>query len=124
MLLVRACILECRDVNPLSKQERRYPFYVDLDLNERQTVTVMPPAGMKAASPPASAAAKSVLGALLFTCASQADGAVRCERQLIVPRNHWPVDKGSGIRAMFDSIVEIDRTSVAFQPVEGGSPGR
>jgi hypothetical protein len=124
LMLVRACILECRDVNPLSKQDRRYPFYVDLDWNERQTVTVMPPAGMKAARPPAAAAAKSAIGALFFTCASQAEGAVRCERLLMVPRNHWPADKGTGIRAMFDSIVEIDRTNVALQPVEGGSPGR
>ncbi|HXU11087.1 MAG TPA: DUF3857 domain-containing protein [Candidatus Binatia bacterium] len=123
LMLVRACVLDCREVNPISKRERLYPFYADVDWNDRQTVTVVPPAGMKGAALPAPATAKSAIGTLTFACSSQADGAVRCERRYTVPRNHWPPDQGAGIRAMFDKIVEIDRTTVALQPVEGGSPG-
>ena len=58
LMLVRACVLECEDANPISRGERLHPFYVDIGWNDGQTVTVVPPAGMKAAPPPAPATAR------------------------------------------------------------------
>lgn len=122
LMLVRGCVLECEDVNPISRGERLHPFYVDIGWNDGQTVTVVPPAGMKAAPLPAPATAKSAIGSLTFSCSSQADGSVRCERRFVVPRNRWPASLESAVRAMYDNIVQIDRTTVALQPVEGGAP--
>jgi len=124
LMLVRGCVLECEDVNPISRGERLHPFYVDIGWNDRQTVTVVPPAGMKSASPPAPATARSAIGSLTFACSAQTDGSVRCERRFVVPRNHWTADQHAGIRAMYDKIVEADRTSVALQPEEGGATGQ
>lgn len=118
LMLVRACALECEDVNPISRAERLHPFYVDIGWNDGQTVTVVPPAGMKAAPPPAPATAKSAIGSLTFSCSAQTDGSVRCERRFVVPRNRWTADQHAGIRAMYDKIVETDRTTVALQPEE------
>jgi len=124
VMLVHACILECREVNPLSKRERLYPFYIDINVNERQTVTLIPPAGMKAASVPAPVTARSAIGSMNSLCTTLADGSVRCERSYVLPRNRWAASEQAGIRAMYDKIVEADLATVALEPVEGGSPGR
>ncbi len=124
LMLVRACILECRDVNPMSKRERLHPFYVDLDWNDRQTVTVVPPAGMKLASLPPPVTITSAIGSMTSRCTAQTDGSVRCERSFVVPRNRWPATEQAKIRDMYDKIVEADRTTLALQPMEGGATGQ
>jgi len=115
LLLVRGCVLGCEDSNPISRAERSYPFYVDRGVNSEQTVTIVPPAGMKAAAPPKPVALKSVLGSLTVSCSSQADGSMRCTRRFTAPRGRWPAAEQDNIRKMFGSIVEADRTMVAFQ---------
>jgi len=115
LLLVRGCVLGCEDSNPISRAERSYPFYVDRGVNSEQTVTIVPPAGMKAAAPPKPVALKSVLGSLTVSCSSQGDGSMRCTRRFTAPRGRWPAAEQDNIRKMFGSIVEADRTAVAFQ---------
>ena len=124
LLLVRGCVLECKDSNPMSRGERSYPFYVDRGWNDEQTVTVLPPAGMKAVGLPRPATAKSTIGSLVFSCSSQTDGSVLCTRRFVAPRGHWSASEQGGIRKMFDAIVEIDRTTVAFQKTEAAPAGR
>jgi uncharacterized protein DUF3857/transglutaminase superfamily protein len=123
LLLVRGCVLKCEGSNPVSRRERTYPFYVDRGWNEEQTVTIVPPVGMRAADPPKPASLKSALGTLTFSCSSQADGSMRCTRRFTAPRGRWPAAEQAGIRKMFDSIVEVDRTSVAFQEEQGAAAG-
>ena len=124
VLLVRGCVLECEDTNPISRGERSYPFYVDRGWRDEQTVTVVPPAGMKAAAMPKPAMLKSAIGSLAFSCSSQADGSVLCTRRFIGPRGRWPAGDQDGIRKMFDSILEVDRSSVAFQEEAAAAGGR
>jgi len=124
LLLVRDCVLDCEDSNPISRAERSYPFYVDRGWNKEETVTIVPPAGMKAAAPPKPVALKSALGSLTLSCSSQADGAMRCTRRFTAPRGRWPAAEQDNIRRMFDSIVEADRTTVAFQEGAAASGGR
>ncbi len=115
LLLVRGCVLGCHDSNPISRGLRLHPFYVDRSRNEEQTVTVLAPAGMKAAQMPPPAVAKSAIGSLTLTCKTQEDGSVRCIRALVLPRGRYPGSEQTGVRSMFDKAVEADRTSVAFQ---------
>ncbi len=124
LLLVRGCILDCEDSNPISQAERSYPFYVDRGWNDEQTVTIVPPAGMKAAAPPKPVALKSALGSLTVSCSSQGDGSMRCTRRFTAPRGRWPAAEKDNIRKMFDSIVEADRTAVAFQEGAVAAGGR
>ena len=106
-----------------SKRERLYPFYVDINVNERQTVALIPPGGMKAASVPAPVTARSAIGSMNSLCTKLADGTVHCERSFVLPRNRWAASEQAGIRAMYDKIVEADLAAVALQPVEGGRAG-
>lgn len=115
LLLVRGCVLDCKDSNPISRSQRAYPFYVDRGWNDQQTVTVVPPAGMASTAMPKPALAKSSLGSLTFSCSSQTDGAVTCTRRFTAPRGRWPAGEQDAIRKMFDSVVEIDRTTVSFE---------
>ena len=115
LLLVRDCVLDCEDSNPISRAERSYPFYVDRGWSKEETVTIVPPAGMKTAAPPKPVALKSAIGSLTLSCSSQGDGSMRCTRRFTAPRGHWPAAEKDSIRKMFDSIVEADRTTVAFQ---------
>ncbi len=124
LLLVRGCVLACEDSNPISRGQRSYPFYVDRGWNDEQTVTVVPPEGAKAVTPPKPATVKSAMGSLAFSCSSQADGSVSCTRRFIAPRGRWAAAEQGDIRKMFDSIVEIDRTAVAFQEEAAAAGGR
>ena len=124
LLLVRGCVLGCEGSNPISRSQRSLPFHVDRGWNDQQTVTVVPPEGMKPAGMPKPAMVKSAIGSLAFSCSSQAEGSVSCTRRFIAPRGHWPASDQDGIRKMFDSIVEIDRSSVAFKEEAAAAGGR
>jgi hypothetical protein len=122
VLLVGGCVFLCYDANPLSRAIRQHPFYIDRGWSREETVVIAPPPGMAAAQMPPPAAAKSVIGSLSLSCTSQGDGSARCWQQFTVRRNRWPADQNGSIRSMYDNIVQIDRTTVALQTVEGGAP--
>jgi hypothetical protein len=67
---------------------------------------------------------KSALGSLTVSCSSQGDGSMRCTRRFTAPRGRWPAAEKDNIRKMFDSIVEADRTAVAFQEGAVAAGGR
>ncbi|HEV8703253.1 MAG TPA: DUF3857 and transglutaminase domain-containing protein [Candidatus Polarisedimenticolia bacterium] len=124
VLLVRACVLNCYDTNPLSRANRQHPFYIDRGWSREETVVIVPPSGMIAAQMPPPAAAKSVIGSLSLGCTSQSDGGARCWEQFTVRRNRWPADQNGSIRAMYDKIVEAGRMTVALQKAEAAPAGR
>lgn len=123
IVLVRGCVLTCEEANPISRGPRQQPFYVDRGWNEEETVTIQAPQGMKTAQAPPAFSTKSVIGNLVFTCIPQGDDAFKCSRLFVARRNRWPASEQANIRAMFDKIVEADRTTVAFQQPEGGAAG-
>jgi hypothetical protein len=91
--------MTCTDSNPISRGARQHPFYVDRSWNREEAVIARAPASMKAGeSPPA----------FSTTCMLQADESF----------------EQANIRAMFDKIVEADRTTVAFQQSEEDGAGR
>jgi uncharacterized protein DUF3857 len=120
ILLIRGCVLSCYGSNPFSRGGREHPFYVDIGWNTEETVVLKAPPGMQPAQMPPPAAVKSAIGTMMLNCTSQAEGSVRCSRQFVARRNRWPATEHENIRAMFDKIIEADRTSVAF---EAGTPG-
>jgi len=124
LLLVRGCVLDCEDVNPISRKDRAYPFYVDRGWNDEETVTIVPPSGMKASAPPKPLAVKADLASLTLSCSPQGDGSMRCTRRFTAPRGRWPADSQDAVRRMFDSIVEADRTTVAFEGPPAAAGGR
>ena len=126
LLLVRGCILDCEESNPISTGERQYPFYVGREWNDEQTVTIVPPEGMKMSQLPSPATTKSAIGTLTSSCSTQTDGSVRCVRRFVATRGRYAASEQGGIRAMYDKIVEADRNSVAFEKkTQGaGSGGR
>ena len=126
LLLVRGCILDCEESNPISTGERQYPFYVGREWNDEQTVTIVPPEGMKMSQLPSPASVKSAIGTLTSSCPTQTDGSVRCVRKFAATRGRWAASEQAGIRSMFDKIVEADRNTVAFdKKTQGtGSGGR
>ncbi len=113
--LVKGCVLTCVQSNPVSRGGRQYPFYVDRGWNEDETVVVEAPEGMAPAQMPKPVVAKSALGSFSLSCMAQGDGSIRCSRQFAARRTRLPESEQAGIRAMFDQIVEGDRTTVAFQ---------
>jgi hypothetical protein len=125
LLLVRGCALTCQDSNPMSRASRLHPFFVQRGRNEEETVTIEPVEGMKAGTMPAPVIAQSQIASLSFSCASEANGGARCSRQFVERRSRAAAGSMGGIRAMYDKVVEADRTTVAFQqPEEAGAGGR
>jgi len=112
---VRGCVLDCEESNPISRGERQYPFYVERERIDEQTVTIVPPEGMKMSQLPSPATAKSAIGTLTSSCSTQTDGSVRCVRKFAATRGRWSPGEQNGIRAMYDKIVEADRSTVAFE---------
>jgi hypothetical protein len=118
---VRGCVLTCLGVNPLSRASRTHPFYVDRGWNVEESVVILPPKeGLEAASMPPIAVAKSAIGNLSLSCSPQGEGGVRCLRQFSARRNRWPATENASVRAMYDKIVQADRTTVAFAAAAGG----
>jgi hypothetical protein len=125
VVLVRGCVLTCAESNPISRGQRQYPFYVDRGWNEDETVIVQAPEGMKPSQAPPSFSAKSSVASHTFSCLSQDDETVKCSHAFVARRNRWPASEQANVRAMFDKIVEADRTTVAFERSEGeASRGR
>ncbi len=123
VMLVRTCVLSCDETNPISRGSREFPFYIDRGWNEEETVMLQPPAGMAAGQMPPPVVAKSAIGIMTTSCMSASDGAVRCSRQFVARRSRWPASEHAAIRAMYEKIVEADRSSVAFEAGEpGGAP--
>jgi hypothetical protein len=118
--IVQGCVLFCQESNPISKAARQHPFYVERGWNESQEVLIVPPAGMKAAPVPLGSTARSAIGSMSLGCVSHDEEGVLCSRQFIARRNRWAAAERESIRAMFDKIVEADRTAVSFQ-AEGAS---
>jgi len=123
IVLVRGCALTCRNNNPISKGSRQYPFFLRRGWSEEETVTIQPSGGMKAGTMPQAVTARSEIGSLTFSCMSQEDGGARCSRQFSARKSRVPAAYQSSIRAMFDKIVEADRTAVAFQQPEKTAAG-
>jgi len=123
VLLVRGCALSCQDSNPISHGSRRYPFFLQRGWNEEETDTILPSDGMKAGDMPPPMVARSEVGTLTFSCAAQEDGSVRCTRQYVARKTQAPPAALNNVRAMFDKIVEADRTTVAFQRSNGTAAG-
>jgi uncharacterized protein DUF3857/transglutaminase superfamily protein len=121
VVLVRGCALSCQDSNPLPRGSRQYPFFLQRGSNEEETDVILPVAGMKAQDMPAPVTARSEIGTLTFSCATQEDGGARCSRQFIVRKSQVPATAQNSIRAMFDKAVEADHTTVAFQQTAGST---
>jgi hypothetical protein len=69
---------------------------------------------------PAATAARSSLATMNLSCLPYGEGGARCTRQFSARRNRWPASEHASARAMYDKIVQGDRTVVAFKPkVEG-----
>jgi hypothetical protein len=115
VFVVKGCVFSCLGTNPLSRASRTHPFYVDRGWNMEEAVVIQPPRpGMEAARMPPAAVAKSAIGSLSLSCSPLGDGGARCLRQFSARRNRWPATENASIRAMYDKIVEADRTTVAF----------
>jgi hypothetical protein len=120
VMLVRGCILTCYEANPLSRALRQHPFYIDRGWNVEENVMIEPPSGLGAAAMPAATAARSSLATMNLSCLPYGEGGARCTRQFSARRNRWPASEHASARAMYDKIVQGDRTVVAFKPkVEG-----
>lgn len=113
--VVRACVVSCLGTNPLSRGTRTHPFYIDRGWNREEAVTLKPPAaGMAASQMPPMATARSSAASMSLSCSAQGDESVRCVRQFTAARNRWPATANASLRTMYDSIVQADRTTVAF----------
>ena len=123
IVLVRGCVLTCEESNRISRGARQYPFYVDRGWNEDESVVIQAPEGMKASEAPPSFNTKSVVATLTFSCMSQGEQSMRCSRTFVARRNRWPASEQANVRAMFDKIVEADRTKVAFSRAEETTVG-
>ena len=126
LVLVRGCVLDCKESNPIPNRTRQYPFSIDPGWSREQIVTIVPPEGMKLTQPSQPLEAKSIIGSMSFSCSAQTDGSARCTRRFTVPRGQWPASTQNGIRAMYDKIVEADRSTVAFEKTtqKGAGGGR
>ena len=56
------------------------------------------------------------LATMNLSCLSYGEGGARCMRQFSARRNRWPASEQAQARAMYDKIVQGDRTVVAFKP--------
>jgi len=113
--LVHACVISCRDTNPLSRATRTHPFYVDRGWNLEEAVTIRPPKeGMVATQMPPMAVAKSAIANMSMSCSAQGDGSARCLRSFVARRNRWPASEQPAARAMYDKMIQADRATVAF----------
>jgi hypothetical protein len=122
-MLVRGCVLSCLDANPLARAVRNHPFYIDRGWNDEETVTIEPPAGLAASQMPPLVAARCSMATETLSCSAYGEGGARCVRQFSARRNRWPPTENGAARAMFDKIVQGDRTSVAFGPAEAPAAG-
>jgi len=123
VLLVRGCALTCRESNPISRGNRRYPFFLQRGWNEEETEVIQPSGGMKAGTMPPPVVAKSEIGTLTFSCSAEEDGSARCTRQFVARKTQVPAAAQNNIRAMFDKIVQADRATVAFQQADASAAG-
>lgn len=123
VVLVRGCVLSCREVNPISRGYRLYPFHVGRGWNEEETVVIQPSDGMTVGDMPAPIMVRSEIGTLTFSCAPQEGGAARCSRQFVARKNQLPPSYQNSLRSMFDKIIEADRTTVSFQQSETAAAG-
>ena len=92
--------------------------------NEDESVVIQAPEGMKVSQAPPSFNTKSALATLTFSCMSQGEQSVRCSRAFVARRNRWPASEQTNVRAMFDKIVEADRSNVSFSKAEEMTGGR
>ena len=122
-MLVRGCVLSCLDANPLARAVRNHPFYIDRGWNDEEMVTIEPPPGLAASQMPPLVTARCSMATETLSCTSYGDGGARCIRQFSARRNRWPASENGAARAMFDKIVQGDRTSVAFGPSEAPAAG-
>lgn len=121
VLLVRGCVLSCLESNPISRDRRTHPFYVDRGWKVEETVVIRPPEGVSAPTLPPRADAKSALASLSFTCSPLGGGTVQCARTYAAPRGRWAAAEAKNLRSLMEKIVEADRSMVAFQRLAGGS---
>jgi hypothetical protein len=115
VLMVASCVFDCYAANPLSHGARTQPFFVDRGRRRMETVTIVPPERFTAATLPEDGTASSAIGAMTFGCEKKDDGAVSCVRAFTLPRAHVPATEADGVRAMFDTIVGLDRSGIALE---------
>jgi len=123
VVLVRGCVLTCKESNPVSRAQRQYPFYVDRGWNEDESVVIQAPQGMKPSQAPPPFSTKSSVATHTFSCMSLEDKSMKCSHAFVARRNRWPASEQTNVRAMFDKIVEADRTAVAFERSDATSAG-
>ena len=123
VVLVRGCVLTCEENNPISRGQRQFPLYVDRGWNEDESVVIQAPEGMKPSQAPPSLSAKSVVAIHTFSCMPLGEESVRCSHAFVARRNRWPASEQANVRAMYDKVVEADRTTVAFEQSEGTTAG-
>jgi hypothetical protein len=119
VILVSNCVLTCYTSNPVSHRKRIHPIYVDRGWNIKESLTIVPPEGMRAVEVPAPAVAKAGLGKLTLRCSQESGGSARCRTDFVAPRRRWHPNEVENLRLMFDRIVEADRGMVAFRAEEG-----
>ena len=102
---------------------RTQPFYIDRGWNDEETVSIEPPAGFASAQMPPMTTARCSMATESMSCSSYGEGGARCLRQFSARRNRWPATENAAARAMFDKIVQGDRTAVAFSPAAASGAG-
>jgi hypothetical protein len=120
--MVRGCILSAKESNPILRTDRRYPLSVDRGWNIQETVLIEPPAGMKRAGLPGPTQADAGVAKISFQCFPEGEGGARCLRVFSAPRKQWPPSMIERLRKIYDQIVQVDRTVVAFQRPDAAGP--
>ena len=84
---------------------------------------IQAPEGMNPSQAPPSFSTRSSVATHTFSCASVDDQSVKCSHVFLGKRNRWPATEQANVRAMYDKIVEADRTTFAFERSKAGAAG-
>ncbi|MCI0407994.1 MAG: DUF3857 domain-containing protein [Acidobacteria bacterium] len=112
---VRGCVLFCYDANPFAATQREHPIFVDRGWNKEQIVDIHPPAGMTPGEPPLGLSARSAIGNFTMRYSAGDANSVKCTGHMVASRGRWAASEMDGVRAMYEKVVQADRTAVAFQ---------
>jgi len=105
--------LTCKESNPVSRAQRHIPSTSIVVWNEDESVVIRLPRYEAIPAPPPFSTKSSV--ALTPSLHVPGGQEQKCSHAFVARRNRWPASEQTNVRAMFDKIVEADRTTVAFE---------
>lgn len=124
VVLVRGCILSGIGSNPITSTNRRHPLQVDRGWNIQESVVVQAPEGMEIREFPPSTEVNANVARLSFSCRSTVEGGARCSRVFTAPRRQWPPNALANLMKLYDKMLEVDRTTLAFQAIPSVESGQ